>query len=128
MDIDIILFVVAFVAPMIWFRVLISISPSYAEKPFTRSVLKIRWHHLHYGALFVLVGSILTLLTGITSLSIVLTGLGLGLIMDLFIPSFMLETDRKHELIIYRKSLLPTIFLFIAVVVVVIASATIFST
>lgn len=128
MDMGIVYFIIAFIVGMIWFRILFSIFPSYAKKPLTRNVLKVQWHHLHYGALFMLVGSVLLLFTGQTPLTTILLGLGLGLIMDLFIPSLLLETDRKQELIVYHKSLLPTILLFAAIIVIVVILALIFIT
>ena len=53
---------------------------------------------------------------------VVTLGIGLGLIMDVFIPSLRLETDREEELLVYRDSLSATILLFLLIVFLTIAT------
>ena len=53
---------------------------------------------------------------------VVTLGIGLGLIMDVFIPSLRLETDREEELLVYRDSLSATILLFLLIVFFTIAT------
>jgi hypothetical protein len=114
-------FVLAFCAGMLWWRLLFFIAPAYFKKPLERSFLKMRWHHLHWGILLTLIATILLLFSGKTAVVVILLGLGLGFMMDLFIPSLLLETDREKELIVYSKSLIPTALLFLLTVAVIIA-------
>ena len=109
-------FILAFAAAMLWCRVLFSVVPIYFKRPLTRSVLKLSWHHLHYGILLTLAGVILLLYFHKNTIVTILLGIGLGLMMDLFIPSLLLETNREEELVVYKKSLVPTIFLFVGVI------------
>ncbi|MEK7566736.1 MAG: hypothetical protein AAB527_01210 [Patescibacteria group bacterium] len=120
MDNDITKFIISFVGGLLWYRVLFSIVPIYFERPLTRTVLRLRWHHLHWGVVLISVGIVLFLLFGKSTAVIVLFGIGLGFIIDLFIPSLVLETDREKELVVYRNSLIPTLLLGFAIIVIVI--------
>lgn len=115
MTTEMLTFVLAFLIAMLWYRILFFAIPTYFKRPFTRSLLKLRWHHLHWGLLLILTGTVLLLLTDKNSVVIILLGAGLGFAMDLFIPSLLLETDREKELEIYKKSLVPTLALFTAI-------------
>ena len=115
-------FILAFIGGMLWYRILFYIAPLYFKRPLTRTILKLKWHHLHWGILLVLLGTIsLLALGGITTVPVVLLGIGLGFMMDLFIPSLLLSTDREEELKIYKESLLPTLLLFAVVVAIILA-------
>lgn len=126
MDKEIVLLIVSFVGGVAWYRILFFIIPIYFKRPFTRSILKLHWHHFHWGALLTLLGSVLLLVAENTSVfGIVLLGVGLGFIFDLFIPSLFLETDRGEEMEVYKNSLIPTIIL-VAVITVFIFVLNIF--
>ena len=116
---EIIQFTIAFIGAIIWYRLVFLIAPVYFKKPLIRSVLKLRWHHLHHGVLVILVAVMGLLFVGKNSIVIVLFGIGLGLMVDLFIPALLLETDREEELVVYRKSLVPTLFLAIGIIVLI---------
>ncbi len=120
MDTDILKFTLSFMGGLLWYRILFFIVPIYFKRPLTRSVLKLRWHHLHWGIVLIFIGTILLLLSGKTTAVIVLFGVGLGFIIDLFIPSLQLETDREKELVAYRNSLLPTLLLGALIVIMVV--------
>lgn len=113
-------FILAFCGGMLWWRMLYFIAPSYFKNPPERTLLKLRWHHLHWGILLILIASVMLLFSGKSSTVIILLGLGLGFAMDLFIPSLLLETDREKELIVYRQSLIPTMLLFLLVTAAII--------
>ena len=114
-------FVGAFTVGIIWYRLLFIVVPLYFKRPFTRSTLKLRWHHLHWGVVFLLIGNAILLRSGSIAISsAVLLGLGLGLVIDLFIPSLLLETNREEELIVYRKSLLSTVLLAVGIIVLLV--------
>ncbi len=120
MDTDILKFTLSFMGGLLWYRILFFIVPIYFKRPLTRSVLKLRWHHLHWGIVLIFIGTILLLLSGKTTAVIVLFGVGLGFIIDLFIPSLQLETDREKELVAYRNSLLPTLLLGALIIIMVV--------
>lgn len=120
MDTDIFKFIIAFLAGLLWYRILFFIVPVYFKRPLTRSVLKLRWHHLHWGIVLIFIGTVLLLLFEKNTTIITLFGVGLGFIIDLFVPSLQLETDREKELMVYRNSLLPTLFLGAFVVILII--------
>ncbi len=120
MDTDILKFTLSFMGGLLWYRILFFIVPIYFKRPLTRSVLKLRWHHLHWGVVLIFIGTILLLLSGKTTAVIVLFGVGLGFIIDLFIPSLQLETDREKELVAYRNSLLPTLLLGALIIIMVV--------
>ena len=73
-------FMVAFAIAVLWYRVLFVVFPSYANRPLTRTVLKVRWHHLHWGIILTVVAIFHLYATEmIGTLNSVLLGLGLGL-------------------------------------------------
>src|SRR3989338_4060888 len=118
MDTDITQFVVSFLFGLLWYRIIFFIFPSYFKKPIIRSVLKLRWHHLHWGIMLMLSGTALLVASGKSALVIILLGIGLGLVIDLFIPSLQLQTDREKELFVYRNSLVSTLLLGSCIIVI----------
>ena len=117
---EVLKFLFSFIGGLLWYRILFFIAPLYFKRPLTRSVLKLRWHHLHWGIILILVGTIFLLLSGKNGVAIILFGIGLGFTIDLFIPSLQLETDREKELVVYRNSLIPTLFLGALITIAVI--------
>ena len=126
MDNDIIKFIISFAGGLLWYRILFFIVPIYFKRPLTRSVLKLRWHHLHWGIVLISTGIVLFLLSGESVAIIILFGIGLGFIVDLFIPSLVLETDREKELVVYRNSLIPTLLLGFAFILAIILLSVLF--
>ena len=117
----VLLFLIAFCAPMIYWRTLFYIAKHTFNTPFTRTKSGLQVHHLHFGVIFTMIAVIIMLLTHSQSVYIwILLGLGLGLIVDEYIPSLLLPGDRQLELAIYDKGFKPTVFLFLAIVIVVI--------
>ena len=113
----ILFFILAFAVGIIWYRVMFFIVPRHFKMPFTRTALKVQWHHLHWGIILILIGTAVLLRTGeIATLSATLIGLGLGFSVDLFIPSLLLETERKKELVVYRKTLRSTLILAVGII------------
>ena len=121
MEQETVYFILSFGGAMLWYRVLFYIVPSYFKRPLTRSLLNLRWHHLHWGILFVLFGAVMLIVSGKNMMVVIALGMGLGLMMDLFIPSLRLETDREKELVVYGHSLIETGMLFLLVIFIVIA-------
>ncbi len=113
------IFLLALIAPFLYWRGLFYVASHTFDRAFTRDKTGLQVHHAHYGILFVLVASIILLSGGESVLVIILLGLGLGLILDEFIPSLLMPGNRPLELEIYRKSFLKTAILFLIVVVIV---------
>jgi len=120
MNNEILKFILSFIGGLLWYRILFFVVPIYFKRPLTRSILKLRWHHLHHGIILIFIGVMFLLLYGISTMVIILLGIGLGFIIDLFIPSLQLETDREKELVVYRSSLVPTLILGILIIIILI--------
>jgi len=105
---------------MLYYRGLFYAAHNYFKKPFLRTKLGLRIHHLHYGIIFVLIATLILLFSGKNVYVIVLLGLGLGLILDLFIPSLLMKSDRRKELVVYKRTLVKTLILFIILILVVV--------
>ena len=118
---EIIFFTIFFIAPMIYWRTLSYLAPNYMNNPFVRTKTKLQFHHLHFGILIVLTSIIALLIWGSNIYLMSLLGLGLGLILDLFIPSLLLETDREIELRIYKKTFIKTLILFLIIIFIILA-------
>lgn len=116
---EVLKFIFSFIGGLLWYRILFAIVPIYFKRPLTRSVLKLRWHHLHWGIILIVFGVIILLLSEKSNVAITLFGIGLGFVIDLFIPSLQLETDREEELAVYRNSLKPTLLLAASIVIVI---------
>lgn len=110
------IFILALIAPFLYWRGLFYVASHTFDRAFTRDKTGLQVHHAHYGILFVLIGIIALLFTGKNDFIIALLGLGLGLILDEFIPSLLMPGNRPLELEVYRKSFLKTVFLFLTVI------------
>ena len=116
------LFIISFLIPFLFFRIGFIIFPgAFKERVFGLS-FGYNLHHLHLGFLLFFIAGVMVLLdTSKTSLLIVL-GLGLGLIIDEFTCFTLMRSERKEELMVYRKSLKSTSILFLVLVLVIILS------
>ena len=116
----VILFLVAFCAPMIYWRTLFYIAKHKFNTPFTRTKSGLQVHHLHFGVIFTMIAVTIMLLTHTENIYVwALLGLGLGLIVDEYIPSLLLPGDRPVELAVYDKAFKPTVVLFASIVIVI---------
>ena len=116
---EILVFIISLLVPAIFWRGLFFINRQSFKKPFWRTRTKYKVHHLHHGIIVVLIATIGLLFFGKNIYEIILFGLGLGMIMDLFIPSLLIETDRNSELEIYEKNFINTIVLFAVIIFVI---------
>ena len=114
-----IIFILTLIIGHLYWRTLFYIAPHVLKEPFTRTKTGLQVHHMHYGILFVLVASVTLLLNGESIFVVVLLGLGLGLMLDEFIPSLLLAGDRQLELEVYRKSFSKTVYLFLIIILVI---------
>lgn len=116
----VLIFVVAFVVPHIYWRVRFRINPRSFDSPYARTKLGLQIHHMHHGIILLLIGNITLLVAGLSPFVIILSGLGLGLIMDEYIASLILPGDREVELQVYQKSARKTTYLFLAIIGIII--------
>lgn len=120
MSSPIIIYVLSFLVGTLWFRLLFYIFPKHFKRPFIRSATRLRWYHLHFGIIMILSGVVYSILFERNTFLLIWLGLGSGFIIDLFIPSLELPTNRQKELILYSKTFLPTLFLSLEICLVVI--------
>jgi len=99
----IIFLVIGTIAP----RILLAVVPKMVISVPSRKKLGIKVHHLHYGILLLLASYLFT--TPTEQLFYMIQGFGLGLILDVFIPSLYVNSTRKEEMISYRKYLIHTL-------------------
>ena len=119
MKLELLIFVIAFVAPVLFWRVLFWLAREKFDKPFTRTKTGLQVHHGHFGLLIILIASILVVL-GLRNFYVFgFLGLGLGLVFDEFIPSLLMPGNRELELETYKKSLRGTLALVLITVLVV---------
>jgi len=85
--------------------------PKYFNKPFTRTKTKLQVHHLHFGVIFVLLGTFVLLSDSANFFVFAFLGFGLGQIFDLFIASLLMKGDRPAEMKIYKETFLYTLIL-----------------
>ncbi|MBL7101017.1 MAG: hypothetical protein ISS23_03630 [Nanoarchaeota archaeon] len=113
---EVLIFIIAFLLPMLYYRGLFQIYSNYFNKPFIRTKTGLQIHHLHHGIFLVFIAALILLFSGKNIYVVVLLGLGLGLMLDLFIPSILMKSDRKEELEVYKETLLKTVILFTLIV------------
>jgi len=117
---EVLIFIISLLIPMLYWRILSYIAKGYMKKPFLRNKTKLQIHHLHHGIILAFIASLLLLFLGKNIYVIILLGLGLGLMLDLFIPSILMKSDRRAELEVYRKTFVKTLILFAVIVLMII--------
>lgn len=117
---DLIYFIVALVIPFLYYRTLSFLNPRMFDKPFLREKTGLKIHHIHYGMILVLLAVFLLIFSGYSRLVIILFGLSIGFMYDEFIPIFIMKSKRKDEMIAYHKSFVPTLVLFLIIVLALI--------
>ncbi len=119
MDQELAFFLISLVVGVFWFRMLFLFAPqTYKDRPFTRSLTGLRWHHWPHGIIFLTVGIAIVVFQGKTTIALVLLGLGLGLVVDEFFMTLRLETPREEELKVYDKSFGETLLLTLGILAV----------
>lgn len=105
-------FCVSLVAPLILFRLYIH----FYHNSLLKSITGLNLHHLHYGIILLVISSLILIFYKTNLYSVALTGFGLGLVLDEFIPSLFLKTTRGEELLTYNQNFIGTIVLFLGVI------------
>jgi hypothetical protein len=114
------IFIISLLLPFIYWRTLSHIAKNYMKNPFLRMKTKLQIHHLHHGIILVFIASLILLFLGKNIYVIILLGLGLGLMLDLFIPSLLMKSNREEELKIYKKTFIKTLILFVILIMIII--------
>src|SRR4051812_39595563 len=95
---DVIFFIIALLAPFIYWRAMFVWAKKFAEKPRLVGKTGIQIHHLHHGILLIFLAAAGLLFLGKNTWVILVLGLGLGMVLDEFISSLMLPEDRPFGL------------------------------
>lgn len=117
---DIVAFGLAMIVPVAFYRTLVALFYTKEGSPL-RSLTSLNVHHMHYGIVALVVGILLLLFWRRTLLTIIVGGVGVGLVLDAFIPSLLLSTTREQEIAAYTKGLIPTVVLVAAVLAMAIS-------
>ena len=112
MNNEILFFIIAFILPHIFYRTILFTKEKFFDKPILREKTGLKIHHMHYGMIVLLIA--ITFLLFIEKNIYITTamGLGMGLMFDEFIPALLMKSKRKDEMIVYKKSFLPTLIMF----------------
>ena len=119
MEPEILIFLIAFIAPVLYWRFLFWMARNRFNKPYLRTKTGLQIHHIHYGIILVLAGTLLILFLGKSLWVVGIMGLGLGLILDELVPSLLMPGNRELELEVYKKSLRGTLVLISIIVLAI---------
>lgn len=114
---DIVAFGLAMIVPVAFYRTLVALFFTREGSPL-RTLAGLNVHHMHYGIVALVVCVLLLLFWRRTLLTIIIGGVGIGLVLDAFIPSLLLSTTREQEIAAYTRGLVPTLVLVVAVLMV----------
>jgi len=107
-----ILFIIVFIAPTIYQRGHFALRADDFLKISLRKKVGLQIHHGHWGILWMFISSVLFIFGNHSVFTILLSGLGWGLLLDEIIPNLkMPSNDRVLELEVYKKSTKPTLLL-----------------
>mgnify|MGYP001577444357 CR=1 FL=1 len=112
------LFVISLILSILIVRMLVSLFFTERTEVF-RSISGLSFHHFHYGILLLMLSMFFMLFFKETKLIVIFAGVGNGLIIDSFIPSLLLKTDRVNEISAYNAGLFPTLVLVIVAVIII---------
>jgi hypothetical protein len=112
------LFIIFFFLSLVYYRIGVYVKNGSVSS--LRALTGLKVHHYHYGVLLLTIGVILVLIYGLTKLSSVILGFGLGSTLDGFISSLFSSTNRVEEIINYTNNLVPTTVMFIGIALIII--------
>jgi len=107
-------FILSLIAPFIFCRLLLYLWPKSFQRPLIKRITGLQIHHYHYGLLLLLIAA-LGLVDGRYQYSVLLFGVGLGLLLDEATTVMLIPSDPKMEFEAYRKSFTSTAVLFCCV-------------
>ncbi len=104
------IFFISFILPLIFYRLVVVFREG--KVSYLRGLTGFKVHHSHYGVIILTVAVILLIFYEVSSLTIAVAGLGLGLALDSFISSLFPSLNRAGEIVNYSGNLIPTMILF----------------
>ena len=115
---NLMLFITSFLVPLVYYRLFFFViaPPQEIYLSPLRKIIGLNVHHLHYGLILLTISILLLLFYKRNIFSTILAGLGLGLSLDVFIPSLFVKTIRENELLVYSQHLTDTLILFFIVI------------
>jgi hypothetical protein len=112
----IVLFIISFCIPLVFYRIYVLLNQG--KVSFLRGLTGLEVHHYHYGIILVTIGILLLVFDKLSKTSVVISGLGLGAMLDGFISSLVPSFSRAEEIVNYGQNLLGTLVLFLGVVLI----------
>ena len=110
------IFGASLIIPFIFYRILVF--TLYKDQiSILRSLTGLSFHHYHYGTILLTIGILLLIFHKRTTLAVVMSGVGLGLVLDTFIPSLLLVTSREAEINAYFGGFEGSIVLYLIVII-----------
>jgi len=107
-------FSISLILPLVFYRILVYLKKGSVS--YLRSLTGLQVHHYHYGIVLLTIAIILLIFHEISTLIIILTGIGLGCVLDSFISSLFPSINRIEEITNYNLNLIPTIILLLGVI------------
>ena len=107
------MFSLCFFIPFFFYRIIVLLRGG--EVSVLRGITGYSVHHSHYGILLVLIGVLAFLFVQAREISLVLSGLGLGSILDSFVSSLMPSVSRAEEVLNYTIATIPTFVLLVGI-------------
>jgi|SRR3989344_1534378 len=117
---EIFIFIIFFLIPFVYYRSLYYIYPAYFKESKLRISLGLQIHHIHYGAVILLITAFTLIFYGKNNYVLALFGLGLGLVLDEFVPALLMSGNRKMEMNAYAKGFIPTLIIFLLIILAMI--------
>jgi|GEM_PF-2126966 len=118
----IILFIISFSSPFIFFRIILTLLSHKRDQ--TTSYIREgrKFHHLHFGVGILIVGIIGFLVLGTTAFPTIISGIGLGMILDDFIPSLYIPEPEPQTTNTYFGSFFSTFFLLLFITIIILTA------
>ena len=112
-----ILFSISLILPFIFYRVLVHLKSG--KVSYLRGLTGLQVHHYHYGIVFLTIAVILLIFYRMSTSTIIISGFGLGCVLDGFISSLFPSINRAEEIINYNSNLISTIILLLGIILLV---------
>ncbi len=111
---QLLIFIISLIVPVIFSRTIVFLF--FTQKSFIKELTNLNIHHVHYGIILVTIAIITLIFYKNNNATTSISGLGLGLILDEFIPSLLLTTSTEEAIIAYNQGLIPTLILFLLLI------------
>jgi hypothetical protein len=105
-------FIISLLLALVFWRIHVFLFYNDGGISVIREVTNLTIHHYHYGIILLTLGLLMLLFYQQSKFSVILTGFGLGTILDSFVSRLFPASSRIQEIANYNEALLATIFLF----------------